>query len=292
MSRCLCVCVTISCWKCSVTEVENSSPSWSGSADDCIESLKIALEKCLFFVEMLKFDQISALFYTLYNLFAYLIYRNILICFVFRQEELDTFIHVIGDNNAKINDKKIAPGDFEAFPSFNRFRRISLPYFFGRLPISKKCYLFSNHLQKLKPFLNDPIMIVFWGNIDENNPHDFSSHSTLLNHLRNELLPACNTPHYYFFSITHYDWQANSGTSIMSSILQIPQITRCPGLKLDIDVTQLPVREISNWLHGTSDDAKGNNGQENSERLLTIFSRSIQNIEEMCCALKKVLFYF
>ena len=94
-----------------------------------------------------------------------------------------------------------------------------------------------------------------------------------------------------FFSITHCDWQANSGTSIMSSILQIPQITRCPGLKLDIDVTQLPVREISNWLHGTSDDAKGNNGQKNAERLLTIFSRSIQNIEEMCCALK-VLFYF
>ena len=178
-------------------------------------------------------------------------------------------------------------------PQFLRFGRVELRYYRSyvheRAPlIERKCQSAVNYLQRLK--LNDSNQVHFNGTIDKSNPSNFSDHSQLLDHLRNEFLPICGSSRGYIFEIYCYSKEA-SHINIIPGILQIPRIECCSNVEIELKgpaiyPIQLPIEPISNWLHR---DCNGNE-EKSKERFLRIYSLNFPCIRELCDHLKKVTF--
>ena len=175
------------------------------------------------------------------------------------------------------------------FPHFLRFDRVELFYHSGTQSFEKKCQLFVKHLQQLKEPLKESNLIRFRAIIQQQMSSQFKDHSALLDHVRNELLPICDTAHQYAFEITFFSNQSADRATI-ESILQIPLIIRCTNVSIQIygtsRPTHLPVESISNWLNGTVDEG----GKKQREKLLRL-GECIQNTGEMIDYLKEVHFY-
>ena len=175
--------------------------------------------------------------------------------------------------------KLIANPNFVPFPQFIRFSDVILCYRSSLLAMDAKCKRFIKHLKPLKPALSDMNLLYFDAEINEKFVHDFSSCSNLLHHLRDELLPVCESSRAYKFTIRFqpWEWKANIATTI-ESILQIPQIGRCPNVALKISScyissysnVQLPVEAIAQWLHQQSSGTKRICDPKKREKFLTI----------------------
>ena len=190
-------------------------------------------------------------------------------------------------------NKRISHQKLIDFPRFLRFDRVDLFYHSGTQSFEKKCQLFVKLLQQLKEALKESNLIRIGAIIQHEMPNQFKDHSALLDHVRNELLPICNTSHQYAFEITFLSNQ-NADRATIESILQIPLIIRCTNVSIQIygtsRPTHLPVESISNWLNGTVEEGTKIGGQKQREKLLRLGER-IQNTREMIDYLKEVHFY-
>ena len=187
------------------------------------------------------------------------------------------------------NQKAISLVDLKAFPSFLCFDHVYLRFWSGSQTIAEKCQLFGSFLPSIMGAINDSCEILFVGNVDQNDPSEFSNSSKLIDYLRDGLLPTCNSSHRYIFEI-HFSLEENSGTKVIESILKMPQIVQCPNVVIGLccisGPIQLPVKEIDQWL-------KQNNGvigKKKEKKFLKIYSGNIENISGMCENLIEVLF--
>ena len=177
------------------------------------------------------------------------------------------------------------------FPRFLNFDKVELFYEQGSQPVAKKCRLFAKYLQPLKGKLNDSNLIHFKGAICQNERSQFNDAFSLLNHIRDELLPICDLARQYKFEIFWSD--NNAATNVLSSILQFPQLARCTNISLCNWANDhlLPVEIISKWLTEKSEDEIKYNGKSRRERLLQIGTVMNGDVLEMCDYLKEVLYY-
>ena len=197
---------------------------------------------------------------------------------------------------ALVNDKEISLTNLANFPSFIRFRDVTLIYNYyynnSPQPITDKCELITSYLQVLKPALYDTRILRFCGTIDHRVPYYFRDHSQLLCHLRDQLLPICGNARRYKFKIM-FNTDKDAGGSVISSILQMPQIIRCSDVFIQPTFysDEFPIEDISNWLHQKNTDGVGveNVGQKETQRFLQLDSCIIPNAQEMYKHLKKVL---
>ena len=194
---------------------------------------------------------------------------------------------------AFIGGNKKPISHLEAFPPFIRFGRVYLAYWFGlQQSIEEKCQLFGGFLPLIKGALKDSNEILFIAHINQNDPSNFTNHSTLLDNVRDGLLPICDSARRYSFRI-EFRSDKNSHKKVIESILKMPQIVRCSNVEITIDVVydpiQLPVEEIAQWLNQKIDRI-GVIGKKKEERFLKIKSWKIENVSKMCEHLIEVLF--
>ena len=199
------------------------------------------------------------------------------------------------------------------FPLFLRFDKVSISYnYVNDQTIEEKCELIEKQLLPLKLGLNDSNTIEFVARIsrnDQNDRNNFSDHLKLLDYIRNRFLPICNSSRCYKFQIWFFS-DANSGTEIITSILEMDEIKHCSNVEIRLfygGQKRLPVKVISTWLERSADGAK-NNHQNQKERFLKIWyhyysspyiqtpsfnsSPFIQNAREMLEHLAKVYFIY
>ena len=180
-------------------------------------------------------------------------------------------------------------------PQFLRFDQVKLDYHstIKARPIAEKCQSVVDYLLPLK--LNDLNLIHFNATIDENNRSDFSDHSQLIDHLRNEFLPICGSSRGYKFEIS---FDELSRTDLIAKILQMPQIDCCSNVDIflyfpyitypmEFLLTFEPV-PISDWLHRNYNGIAG----KSKERFLRIFPFNTLWAQELCNHLKKVTIYY
>ena len=132
-------------------------------------------------------------------------------------------------------------------------------------------------------------MITLTARINQNDQSQFRDHSQLLDHLREQVLPICDSsPAYYF----EFDFQSDNDAAgnVIGQFLQLPSIKRCQKVGFNYaneTFIQLPVDAISNWLNRNSDDGIGRNKK---ERFLGTNHRiRVQNAEEICDRMRKVI---
>lgn len=176
--------------------------------------------------------------------------------------------------------------NLKSFP-FLRFMCVFLTYDGGPQSIAKKCELFKGYLHAIKSALSDSNLIRFTVTIGQQIQY-FSSHIKLIEHLRNELLPICESSRHYQFVICD-DMDTNTGAEIITSILEAPQIVCCPNVEIGIykknkTATQLSVEVIDKWLNHTVDKKK------EQHKFLHIFLSNIQNLLEICGHLTEVIY--
>lgn len=193
----------------------------------------------------------------------------------------------------------ISQNDLAEFPQFLRFGRIELRYnhFYGPIPIGEKCHSFVNWLQPIKKAATDS-NIYFRGWINKNSGTTFSDHFQLQEHIRNELLPICDSSRRYTFDIRFFS-DENAGTNFIEEILQMDPINSCSTLIFVLSgpenhQLQLPIEAISTWLNRRSDGIY----EKLEKRYLYIVTQalwvskgsrpSIQNGRDLCDLLKKV----
>ena len=177
-------------------------------------------------------------------------------------------------------------------PRFLRFNEVQLSYYEGHESIEEKCRSIESYLQPLKEALKDSNLIKFGGGIDRNDPTTFSDHSKLLNYLNEKFIKIFNSSRGYEFSIL-LPKEAGAAAIVISSIIQMPQISRCANLRFHLWLRQpivLLVEAISGWLNRTIGDGINFDGRSPQELFLRIFASRIQNIVEMCEHLAKVCF--
>ena len=212
-----------------------------------------------------------------------LLYKYWLVLFFYSDSGLEALIG--------FHEKAISLVDLKSFPPFIRFERVWLQYFFGSQSIEKKCQLFEGFLPSIKGALNAK-KIVFNADISQNDPSNFSNHSSLVQYIRERLLIICDCDCQYVFRIGFYS-DENSKANVIKSILKMPQIVRCPNVEIKLyyiyDSIQLPVKEIFQWLNQTADRI-GVSGKKKDEKFLRIYSWSIENILGMCEHLSEVVF--
>ena len=114
----------------------------------------------------------------------------------------------------------------------------------------------------------------------------------VVRHLRDELFPVCESPRAYKFTIRFRGWETNI-SAFIESLLQIPQIGRCPNVALKLSGLyniQLPVEAIAQWLHQQSSGTKRITDQKRREKFLTIELNNIDtpNLLEISAHLTKV----
>lgn len=190
--------------------------------------------------------------------------------------------------------------DLPTFPTFLRFDVIKLVMSWSdydtenawdKQSIVEKCQFFEDQMKLIKPEILGRSILVFSGAVDANYASRFSDHSELLKYLSNRILPFCDIkPRGYHFFIDLYSevgiW-SNAGRDIISSLLQMPQINCCYDAQIqicsDADQVELPVKEISNWLHRNCDSHRIR------KRSLHIYSGPIANLMEMFNHLKEVI---
>ena len=236
----------------------------------------------------------------------------------------------------------ISGADLGILPAFLRFNSVDLWFgqskimqqfqtkvFSPQPSIEEKCEQFDKYLQMLKPALIGTKLFV-WADIDlsRKDCDSFSSHSQLLDYLRDRLLPICNLSAHYTFNIHSYSKASdlisaktalhpffNHGrihqqfinqhfqqTTLqfchdsIALILQTPEINRCSDVTIKFSgicyPTQLPVKTISDWLNQNPNEMEINrrcNGKQD-ERILHIESigGKFQNALEIFEHLKKV----
>ena len=181
---------------------------------------------------------------------------------------------------------------------FLRFNTVILFYVSGSQSIDLKLNILHYQLQLFKTAFNDLERIILIACINQNDQTQFHNHSQLLDHLRKQLLPICDSSPCYWF---HIDFQSDNDASVnvLGQILQLLSISRCRTVLLHYaneTFIQLPVEDISNWLNRNSNNEIGctRTGQSEKERLLCMNNRiRIQNAVEMCDHLKTVItFHF
>ena len=190
--------------------------------------------------------------------------------------------------------------DLLELPQFLRFDEVELYYCYASNKlIEKKCHSVGYYLLLLKEQLKDLNLIAvtcaiknaYVGNeIYQNDGRYFSSHSYLLDHFRNELLPLCGSSRGYKFNI-HFHSEKIASTNVIASILQMDPIERCSTLEISLrDLNRsmkLPIESISSWLHRKC------YGSSEKERFLRIYlDNYIQNSLEMGDYLKKVIYLY
>ena len=210
------------------------------------------------------------------------------------------------------------------FPCFLRFDSVVLIYNFGRFlhpwrpSLFLKQRLFLKHLQVLKPALVDSNLFYFTARINqyfaapawlspyfkERSLVDFEDHFALLEHLRNKLLPICDSSRHYEFQIEIIFAASgpNAATNVIESLLQMPQIVACSNVKIDVRdhrfvATHLPLEAIAKWLNQKpdTDNPTGVINQMNSkkqEKFLAIHLFAIQNELEVIANLTEVYFVY
>ena len=211
---------------------------------------------------------------------------------------MKAFINVPHRNFDYSNE--ISLDDLEALPEFLRFNEVYTPYShylqlrsnLRDMSIQEKCQFFAGLLPSIKGALNDSKEIRFYGRINENDPLNFSNHSTLIDYIRDEFLPICDSSRRYKFEIDFFS-DKDAATNVVSSILKMTQIVRCFYVEIWISTmgypSKLPVGEIVRWLNQKIDRI-GFIGKKNEEKFLTILSCQIQDELEICEHLTEVLF--
>ena len=180
-------------------------------------------------------------------------------------------------------------------PQFLRFSEFGLCYNKTSLQsIAEKCHTFVDCLQSIQAPLCDSASILICAEIDKEKPSQFGDYSTLLNHIRGELLPICDSSRQYSFFIVGSD--KTHHVSVIESILTIPQIVCCSNILIEVHQIatplQLPVGAIAQWLNQTADRNRID-GQK-KEKFLRIGTEhdKIRNVLEMCKHLTEVLVLF
>lgn len=170
------------------------------------------------------------------------------------------------------------------FPPFLRFSDVGLFYSNGLESIEEKCHFIESYIRPLKQALKDTRSIQFYGDVSQDDNSCFRDHSVLLSYLTERLLPICDSSHRYKFYIRFYsDKEASS--SVISSILQMPQISRCSDLFIELNILCLPkessIETISNWLFRKVDDGMDDVGRYPQKINLEIVLRGRINVVEM-----------
>ena len=154
----------------------------------------------------------------------------------------------------------------------------------------KKCEKFDEYLRPIKTALKDSNSIRFDADINQNDKACFSDHSVLLRYLSEQFLQICNLSRRYEF-IIYFLSDKNAGTNVISSLLQMPAISRCSHFEITlyriVEAQQLPVETISDWLN-----RRKTYGRIPQEIFMQIRMNEIQNVKEMCDHLSKVRFIF
>ena len=179
----------------------------------------------------------------------------------------------------------LSASDLTTLPSFLRFNILHLKIteaLNDTQSIADKCLLLESLLQSVKP-ASAGSELYFYGTINKSKSSCFHDHLELLNFVRDRLLPICDKSRKYKFKILLESGESAS-QNVISSILQTPQLNRCSSAQFDFDIyfsfIQLPVKEISNWLHRKCDREQ--------KKLLHIYSREIENLQEMVSHLREV----
>ena len=172
-----------------------------------------------------------------------------------------------------------------------------LIYVSGSQSIDEKLRLLQNRLQLLKTAFSDSKEINLTAKINQNDQSQFRDHLQLLDHLREQVLPICDSSPVYAFTI---DFKSNKDATgnFIGQILQLPPINRCREVYFHYEnetFIQLPVEVISIWLNRNSNNEIGctRTGQSEKERLLSMNNRiRIQNAVEMCDRSKMVIPFY
>lgn len=197
------------------------------------------------------------------------------------------------DAHLDIKGEKISLQDLALFPAFLRFRLVQLQYMYGFQSSVEKCELFDGCLHSIRPALNDSELIRFNCIGSSALPNQFLNHNTLIEYLRDRLLPICNTSRKYAFSICFCsDENKNLATDIIAPILQMSQVTRngCCAVNFGVEDANpaqlpLPIESVSNWLIQNSN---GREIRQEQRKMSIISSNSFQNIPEMSALLMTV----
>lgn len=166
-----------------------------------------------------------------------------------------------------------------------RFKQVKLN-FYGLKPIEEKREIIKRILLTFVLAIKDS-MFEFHGRIYRKEGTDFRDHLELCDYFKDELLPICSNCREYEFDVSFWS-DVDGATNLMSSMLQIETLVRCPNVKFGLwcidRPTRLPIESIEDWL--TS------NGEENKpeERLLRMEMSNISNGDEIFERLQKVLF--
>lgn len=189
------------------------------------------------------------------------------------------------------------------FPSFFRLNNVYLWYDYGLHPIEEKCGLVESHLSPLIPALNDAKMILIRAAINQ-EPNDFSDYSAFLDHIRNRLLPICDSARCYKFDII-FPSKANTAGNVISSILQMQPIKRCSNVEIEFIYytacgtqnhlpaeSELPVEAISYWLEKSNNDGIGINVRNQKEGKFLQVQMENENAVEMFDHLRMVRFIY
>ena len=129
---------------------------------------------------------------------------------------------------------------------------------------------------------------------------NFCNHRALLFCLESELQANwCTACRGYEFFVEYVYSNASSlnytdetdRANLISSILQMPPITRSAHVKFQFDHFNptIPAEEITNWLFATADE---NVGHKMEAKFLQLKMHCIQNGEEICDQLKKVILFY
>ena len=198
------------------------------------------------------------------------------------------------------------------FPSFFRLNNVYLWYDYGSHSIEEKCEFVESHLSPLIPALNDAKMILIRAAIDQ-EPKDFSDYSAFLDHIRNRLLPICDSARCYKFDII-FPPKVNAG-NVISSILQMQPIKRCSNVEIEFIFppnggemqnqwwmqnqlnqlpaeSELPVEAISYWLEKSNNDGIGINFRTRKEGKFLQIEMKTNNAVEMFDHLRTVRFIY
>ena len=180
---------------------------------------------------------------------------------------------------------------------FIRFENVKLYYnHFGFQSIDKKCRLFVEHLKPLKAAFNDSTKIDFNADIGDGQTN-FREPLQLLNHHRNELLPICDLPCRYEFTI-FFSTHGTFATAILDSILQMSPVNSSTNVEFDFYhtnrgppiLTRLPVDAISAWLDRSNDMAMKCKQHQKTPLNLRVYLGDVQNVHELFEHFKKVHF--
>ena len=150
------------------------------------------------------------------------------------------------------------------------------------------------HLKPLKAALSDSTRIYFNANMG-GGQNQFTDPLQLLNHLRNELLPICDSARRYIFSIFFSSHEA-SDTGILGAILQMPPINSRTNVKFNLYQPNgflpqfVPIDAISAWLDRSNDLVMKCKQQQKNPLKLRVDLCSVENVQQLCEHFKKVHF--